>query len=68
MFIHVQKERIKIIDSLRGFSLLGILLANAVIYGYGLLDKSDLTNDKSKRKVTPKYTIKIDFGVAFCLR
>ncbi len=32
MFIHVEKERIKIIDSLRSFSLLGILLANAVIY------------------------------------
>ncbi|PHE86674.1 hypothetical protein COF81_28095, partial [Bacillus pseudomycoides] len=45
----MQKERIKTIDSLRGFSLLGILLANAVIYGYGLLDKSDLTNDKIEK-------------------
>ncbi|WP_242270514.1 DUF418 domain-containing protein [Bacillus cereus group sp. BfR-BA-01425] len=34
----MQKERIRIIDALRGFSLLGILLANVVIYSYGVLD------------------------------
>ncbi|MGS0489878.1 DUF418 domain-containing protein [Bacillus paranthracis] len=42
----MQKERIRIIDALRGFSLLGILLANVVIYSYGLLDTP---NDQVKK-------------------
>ncbi|MGH1035988.1 hypothetical protein TUN_33010 [Bacillus sp. M21] len=45
----MQKERIKIIDSLRGFSLLGILLANVMIYGYGCFDESTLNNDKIEK-------------------
>ncbi|GAB6419771.1 DUF418 domain-containing protein [Bacillus luti] len=42
----MQKERIRIIDALRGFSLLGILLANVVIYSYGVLDTP---NDQVKK-------------------
>lgn len=38
------KERIRIIDSLRGFSLLGIFLINAVVLGYGFAENS--ANDK----------------------
>lgn len=40
----MKKERIRIIDSLRGFSLLGILLINAVVLGYGFSENS--TTDK----------------------
>ncbi len=29
-------KRIKVVDSLRGFSLLGILLANLLIFNYGM--------------------------------
>ena len=43
--IHCAKRKIRIIDALRGFSLLGILLANVVIYSYGVLDTP---NDQKK--------------------
>jgi uncharacterized protein len=37
-----QPQRINIIDQLRGFSLLGILLANMLIFQYGLFGKDEL--------------------------
>ncbi|KAA0780976.1 DUF418 domain-containing protein [Bacillus sp. TE8-1] len=45
----MQKGRIKLIDTLRGFSLLGILFANTVIYGYGLLDKGTEADAKIEK-------------------
>lgn len=36
------KERIHLIDSLRGFSLLGILIANMLIFQYGLYGKDEI--------------------------
>lgn len=41
----MKKERVRIIDSLRGFSLLGIFLINGVVLGYGITD-SAINNDK----------------------
>lgn len=37
-----QPQRINIIDQMRGFSLLGILLANMLIFQYGLFGKDEL--------------------------
>ncbi|MCQ6563236.1 DUF418 domain-containing protein [Paenibacillus mendelii] len=36
------KERVRIIDAIRGFSLLGILMANMLIFQYGLYGKDKL--------------------------
>ena len=38
------KQRVELIDSLRGFSLLGILLANLLIFQYGMVGKDYLEN------------------------
>ena len=39
---HEGKERVRIIDVIRGFSLLGILMANMLIFQYGLYGKDKL--------------------------
>jgi uncharacterized protein len=38
------KQRVSTIDGLRGFSLLGILMANMLIFQYGMFGKDQLTN------------------------
>ncbi|MBP1991910.1 DUF418 domain-containing protein [Paenibacillus eucommiae] len=37
-----QQNRVRIIDSMRGFSLLGILIANMLIFQYGLWGKDEM--------------------------
>jgi uncharacterized protein len=36
------KERVKVIDGMRGFSLIGILMANMLIFQYGIWGKDEL--------------------------
>lgn len=36
------KERVKVIDGMRGFSLIGILMANMLIFQYGMWGKDEL--------------------------
>lgn len=52
------KQRIELIDSLRGFSLLGILLANLLIFQYGLIGK-DYVKDLSMIDTVSYYFTKI---------
>lgn len=52
------KQRIELIDSLRGFSLFGILLANLLIFQYGLIGK-DYLNELSIIDTVGYYFTKI---------
>ena len=52
------KQRIELIDSLRGFSLLGILLANLLIFQYGMVGK-DYIEDLSTLNTIGYYFTKI---------
>ncbi len=38
------KKRVKLIDGLRGFSLIGIIIANMLIFQYGMFGKDQLAN------------------------
>lgn len=59
-------NRIKLIDSLRGFSLLGILMANLLIFQYGLWGKDEIKIvSLSKLDVFSLQFIKIAFESTF---
>lgn len=40
--MNIKTERISLIDGLRGFSLFGILLANLLIFQYGIYGKDEI--------------------------
>ncbi|MGG4268421.1 DUF418 domain-containing protein [Peribacillus simplex] len=59
-------NRIKLIDSLRGFSLLGILMANLLIFQYGMWGKDEINIDTlSKLDAFSLQFIKIAFESTF---
>ncbi|MED3690003.1 DUF418 domain-containing protein [Peribacillus butanolivorans] len=62
----MNSNRIKLIDSLRGFSLLGILMANLLIFQYGIWGKDEINIDTlSKLDVFSLQFIKIAFESTF---
>ncbi|MFL0366028.1 DUF418 domain-containing protein [Pseudobacillus sp. 179-B 2D1 NHS] len=66
----MSSKRVKSIDSLRGFSLLGILLANLLIFQYGMIGKDHVTGlswiDKGAYYIT-KVLIESSFMPIFTL-
>lgn len=40
--MEIKKQRVHVIDAIRGFSLLGILMANMLIFQYGIMGKDEL--------------------------
>lgn len=51
----MKKDRVKLIDSLRGWSLFGILLANLLIFQYGIYGKDELDHLSAIDEVTYKF-------------
>ncbi len=59
------KKRVEIVDGIRGFSLLGILLANLFIFQYGIIGREFMKDDLAKWDLGGYYFTKVVIEASF---
>lgn len=59
------KKRVEVVDGLRGFSLLGILVANLLIFQYGMIGREFMKEDLAKWDLGGYYVTKVLIEASF---